>query len=148
MVMDRMAVAAALREIALLTDMQGQGPHRARAYLKGAQSIEALERDLAALVKERLLTQIPGIGDTLARTITELVETGRSAVLERLRQEMPAGAVELGRVLSLPRLKAVQQALGVSSLAELEAAARDGRLNDVKGFGPKTVEKLLQDIEA
>src|SRR6185295_11135591 len=130
MVMDRMAVAAALREIALLTDMQGQGPHRARAYLKGAQSIEALERDLAALVKERLLTQIPGIGDTLARTITELVETGRSAVLER------------GRVLSLPRLKAVQQALGVSSLAELEAAARDGRLNDVKGFGPKTVEKL------
>lgn len=143
-----MAVAAALREIAFLTDMQGQGPHRARAYLKGAQSIEALERDLATMVKERTLTQVPGIGDTLARTITELVETGRSAVLERLRQEMPAGAVELGRVLSLPRLKAVQQALGVSSLAELEAAARDGRLADVKGFGPKTVEKLLQDIEA
>jgi len=146
--MDRMAVAAALREIALLTDMQGQGPHRARAYLKGAQSIEALERDLGTLVRERLLTQIPGIGDALARTITELVETGRSAVLDRLRQEMPPGAVELGSVLSLPRLKAVQQALGVTSLAELQEAARDGRLAEVKGFGPKTVEKLLEDIEA
>src|SRR4029079_14952647 len=146
--MDRFAVAAALREIALLLDMQGQGPRRARAYQKGAQAIEALERDLGTMVRERLLTQIPGIGDALARTITELVETGHTAVLDRLRQEMPPGVLELGRVLSLPRLKAVQAALGITTLAELEQAARDGRLAEVKGFGPKTTEKLLQDIEA
>lgn len=147
MTSDRFAVAAALREIALLLEVQGGGVHRVRAYEKGARAIEALNQDLAALVKAGRLKQIPGIGDALARTITELVETGRTGVLDRLRQELPAGVAELATVLSLPRIQAVHQALGITTLPELEQAAREGRLRTVKGFGARTEEKVLRDIE-
>lgn len=145
--MDRLAVAAALREIGMRLQMQGQSPHRARAYKKGAEALEVLDRSLAALIREGSLTNIPGIGSALARTITELAQTGRTALLDHLRQEMPAGTLELGRVLSLPRMRALEEALGVTTLADLEAAARDGRLATVPGFGPVTVERLLRDIE-
>lgn len=147
MAMERLAVAAALREIGARLQMQGQSPHRARAYKKGAEALEALDRSLAALIRDGSLTDIPGIGSALARTITELAQTGRTALLDRLREEMPAGAIELARLLSLPRIKAVEEALGVTTLAGLETAARDGRLASVAGFGPRTVERLLREIE-
>jgi DNA polymerase (family 10) len=118
-----------------------------RAYEKGARAVEALDRDLAVLVERGQLTQIPGIGDALARTITELVETGHTAVLDRLREQLPAGVAELATVLSLPRIQAVHEALGVTSLPELEQAARDGRLRKVKGFGARTEARVLEDIE-
>ncbi|HET8647247.1 MAG TPA: helix-hairpin-helix domain-containing protein, partial [Vicinamibacteria bacterium] len=136
-----------MREIALLLEVQGGSPHRVRAYEKGARAIESLNRDLAVMTKRGQLTEVPGIGDALARTVTELVETGRSAVLDRLRQELPAGVAELATVLSLPRIRAVQQALGITTLKELEQAAREGRLREVKGFGARTEEKVLQEIE-
>lgn len=145
--MDRLAVAAALREIGTRLQLQGQSPHRARAYKKGAEALEAVERSLSALIREGSLTEIPGIGSALARTITELAQTGRTGLLDQLRQEMPVGAIELSRLLSLPRIKTVQEALGVATLAELEAAARDGRLASVPGFGPRTVERLLREID-
>jgi DNA polymerase (family 10) len=145
--MDRFAVAAALREIALLLEVQGGSPHRVRAYEKGARAVEALSRDLVVMTKRGQLTEIPGIGEALARTITDLVETGHTAVLDRLRQELPAGVAELATVLSLPRIQAVHQALGITTLAELEQAARQGRLRTVKGFGAKTEQKVLADIE-
>jgi len=145
--MERFAVAAALREIGARLQMQGQSPHRARAYKKGAEALEALDRRLAILIREGSLTEIPGIGSALARTIAELAQTGHTALLDRLRQEMPAGAIELRRLLSLPRIRAVEQALGVTTLVGLEAAARDGRLASVPGFGPRTVERLLREIE-
>lgn len=147
MLMERLAVAAALREIGARLQMQGQSPHRARAYKKGAEALETLDRSLAALIHEGTLTEIPGIGSALAHAITELAQTGRTGLLDRLRQEMPAGAIELGRLLSLPRIRAVEETLGVATLSGLEAAARDGRLASVSGFGPRTVERLLREIE-
>jgi len=145
--MDRFAVASALREIALLLEVQGGSAHRVRAYEKGARAVEALNRDLADLARQGRLREIPGIGEALARTITELVETGRTALLDRLRQELPAGVAELATVLSLPRILAVYETLGITTLAELAQAARDGRLRTVKGFGPRTEQKVLQEIE-
>jgi DNA polymerase (family 10) len=146
--MDRLGVAAALREIALLLEVQGSSPHRVRAFDKGARAIESLSQDVAVLAKSGRLKELPGIGDTLARTITELVETGRSQVLEQLRQQLPAGVAELATVLSLSKILAVHEALGVTSLAGLEQAAREGRLRAVKGFGARTEQKVLKDIEA
>jgi DNA polymerase (family X) len=146
--MDRLAVAAALREIAVLLEVQGSSPHRVRAFEKGARAVESLNQDVAVLSRQGRLKEIPGIGDTLARTITELVETGRSPMLEQLRQQLPAGVAELATVLSLSKILAVHEALGVTSLAGLEEAAREGRLRTVKGFGARTEQKVLNDIEA
>jgi DNA polymerase (family X) len=145
---DRFAVAAALREIGLLLQVKGGNPYRARAYQRGAAAVEALAGDLASLVAEDRLTQVPGIGSALAAQIAELQRTGRSSTLERLRAELPPGILDLVQVpnLSVERVAALHRALGVRSVAELKAAAEAGRVRGVKGFGEKTEKKILDGI--
>jgi DNA polymerase (family 10) len=147
---DRFAVAAALREIGLLLEVKGGNPYRARAYQRGAAAVEALAGDLASLVVEDRLTQVPGIGAALAAQIAELHRTGRSSTLERLRAELPPGILDLVRVpnLSVERVAALHRALGVRSVAELKAAAEAGRVREVKGFGEKTEKRILEGIAA
>jgi DNA polymerase (family 10) len=146
--MDRFAIAAVLREIGALLELQGGNPFKARAYERGARALEAFNGDLDALVAERRLTSLPGVGTALAATIAEINETGRSEQRDRLRRHLPPGVLELSQVphLTIPRIRALHQALGVSNVAELKAAAEGGRVRGVKGFGPKTEEKVLAGI--
>jgi DNA polymerase (family 10) len=147
-VLDRFSVARALREIASLMQVEGANPFKVRAYERGARALEGMPEDLGTLVRESRLTSVPGIGSALASTIAELFQTGRSPQLDRLRERLPPGVVELSQVLSLSKIGALHRALGTSSLADLETAARAGRIRGVKGFGDKTEQKILADIEA
>jgi DNA polymerase (family 10) len=148
--MDRFAVAAVLREIGALLELQGGNPFKARAYERGARALEAFTGDIETLVSERRLTSLPGVGTALAGTIAEVQGTGRSEQLDRLRRQLPPGILELSQVphLTLPRIRALHEALGVSTVAELKTAAEAGRVRGVKGFGPKTEEKVLAGIRA
>jgi DNA polymerase (family X) len=145
---DRLGVAAALREIALLLEVKGGNPYRARAYQRGAAAVEALAGDLGSLAAEGRLTEMPGIGSALAVQIAELLRTGRSSMLEKLRAELPPGILDLIQVphLSVERIAALHRALGIRSVAELKAAAEAGKVRAVKGFGEKTEQKILDGI--
>jgi len=145
---DRLAVAAALREIGLLLELEPGNQYRARAFIKGGEALERLTGDLAAIARAGKLTSIPGVGASLARTIDELLSTGTSATLERLRAQVPAGAVALHPVLSLRRIRAVHAALGITTLAALREAAEAGRLRAVPGFGARTEQRLLRRLAA
>jgi DNA polymerase (family 10) len=146
--MDRFAVARMLREIGLLLEVQGGNPFKARAYERGARALEALAGDLERLVAEDRLTEIPGIGDALAATIRELHRSGRSASLERLRGQLPPGVLELIQVpgLSVPRIAALHEALGIATVDDLRAACEAGRVRGVRGFGARTEGKILAGI--
>jgi len=146
--LDRLAVAAALREMAALLAVRGGEPFRARAYERAATALERHAEDLARLVDQDRLTELPGIGRGIAGVIAELHRTGRSASLERLRHELPAGVLELSRVpgLRLAKIATIQSALGVRTLAELEAAGEAGRLRGVHGIGEKTERRILDAI--
>jgi DNA polymerase (family 10) len=146
--MDRLEVAARLREIAHLIRIGGGDRFRARAYEGGARALETLPEDLAAVAREGRLTKVPGIGPALARTIRELLETGQSRVLAELRGALPPGAMELAQVLSVPRMVALHETLGITTLAELEAACVAGRVRTVKGFGAKTEGRIREAIAA
>jgi DNA polymerase (family X) len=146
--LDRFGVARALREIAALMEAERANPFKVKAYERGARALEGMAEDLGVLVREERLTSVPGIGTALASTISELFRTGSSPQLERLRQRLPPGVQELGQVLSLSRISALHGALGISGLNDLEEAARAGRIRGVKGFGVKTEQKILADIEA
>jgi DNA polymerase (family 10) len=146
--LDRLAVAAALRDIGRLLALEGTNRFRARAYERGARAVERLTTDLGSLARAGQLTAVPGIGRALAATITELVTTGRSEQLERLRDRFPPGASELSPVLSLPRIRAVHDALGIVTLDELREACDAGRLRGVRGFGPTTERRLRERIAA
>jgi DNA polymerase (family 10) len=146
--LDRLAIARLLREIGLLLEVQGGNRFKARAYERGARALEALTADLDALLAQDRLTEIPGIGPALAATIREVHRTGRSTQLERLRAVLPPGVLELSQVpgLSLPRIAALHQALGITSLSELRAAVEAERVRGVRGFGPKTEAQLLAGL--
>jgi DNA polymerase (family 10) len=146
---DRFLIAAALREIGRLLLVKGENQFRARAYERAAQALERLGGDLDLFIRERRLTQLSGIGAGLAAAIEELYRTGRSALLDELRQELPAGVLDLSQVpgLSLKKIVALHAALGIESLSELQEACEQGRVRKIKGFGDKTEAKILEAIE-
>lgn len=145
--LDKFAIAAALQEISSLLELKGGvSRFKARAYQTGARAIVAVAGDIGKLIQDDRLTSIPGIGKALASQIKQLHLTGSSSVLEGLRKEFPPGIVELSGLpgLSLAKIARLHEALGVTSIAELQAAAEAGRVREVKGFGFKTEQRLLQ----
>jgi DNA polymerase (family 10) len=146
--LDKFAVARALREIGMLLEVKGENPFKVRAYETGARALEDMEEDLAALVAEGRLRDLRGVGEALAKKIEELHRTGTTPLLDRLRGELPRGILELVRVPDLgpKKIAALHDALGIGSLAELEAACRAGRVRGVKGFGEKTEARILENL--
>ena len=146
---DRFHIAGDLREIGRLLELKGENLFRARAYDRAAHCLEEIQGDLNALVKGGRLTEIRGVGSALAVVIEEIYRTGRSGVLEQLREELPPGANELSDVpgLSLKKIIALHNALKITSIADLKIACEKGLLGTVKGFGKKTEERLLAAIE-
>jgi DNA polymerase (family X) len=146
--MDRLEAARALDEIGRRLQVAGGNRFRARAFRRGALALQGQPGDLRTLVSEGQLREIRGIGPALAAVIEEMARTGRSRLLERLRAEMPRGVLELSRVptLSVPRIRALEESLGVDTLQGLEAACRAGQVRTVRGFGARSEERLLAEI--
>src|SRR5688500_12963292 len=145
---DRFYIAAALREIGRLLKLKGENQFKSQAYDRGANALEQLGVDFDALVKTRRLTEIGGIGNALAAVIEELYRTGESRILEQLRRELPAGAVELSAIpgLTLKKIIALHDALGIESIADLKTACEEGLVRRVKSFGEKAEAKILAAI--
>ena len=112
--------------------------------------IENYPGDFDALVKTGRLKEIPGIGTALAAIIEEIYHTGECWMLQQLREGMPPGVIELSAVpgLSLKKIIALHDALGIESIADLKTACQEGLVSKVKGFGLKSQAKLLSDIES
>ena len=146
---DRISIAAALREIGRLLQVKGENPFKSRAYERAAAALDAFDGDFDAVIQNRRLTQISGIGAGLAAAIEELYRTGRSALLEQLRQELPPGAVELSILpgLSLKKIIALHSALRIENIPDLKTACEKGLVRNVKGFGEKAEAKILEAIE-
>jgi DNA polymerase (family 10) len=146
---DKFPIGAALREIGRLLQVKGENPFKSRAYERAAQALQAFEGDLDALVTNRRLTEINGIGSGIAAVIDELYRTGRTPVLEELREGLPPGAAELSRVpwLSLKKIVALHTALRIENIPDLKTACEKGLIRNVKGFGQKAEAKILAGIE-
>jgi DNA polymerase (family 10) len=136
--------------IADLLEIKGEVIYKILAYRKAADSLTSLGRDINDIQREGKLTEIPGVGKAIAEKIDELLTTGKLEFLEKLEAEVPPGLVE---VLQVPDLGPKKVALfwkqaGVTNLAELEAAARAGKLRTLPGMGEKSEARILAGIEA
>lgn len=143
-------IAVAFDEIADLLEIKGDNPFRIRAYRNAARVVGDLGEELQAKVeKGEDLTQIAGIGKDLAAKIGQIVITGRIAYLEELRQEMPAGLIDMLRLPGLgpKRVKILYDDLKIQGLEQLAAAAKAGKIQALKGFGDKIVAGILKAIE-
>jgi DNA polymerase (family X) len=147
--MDKFTVARALDEIARYIELGDPKPFRARAFEKAARAVERLDEDIVEVTNSGRLLEIEGVGKATAQIIEELVRTGQSRYLDELRAQYPPGIFDLLRVpkLGLKKVGILFSELGIGSLDQLEAAARDGRLAKLKGFGPKTAELVLKGVE-
>jgi DNA polymerase (family 10) len=141
-------VAGLLREYAELTQITGGDVFRARNYEKAARSVRGWGEDISPL-DAKGLRAIPGVGASIAAKIAEYLATGRIAALDELRAKIPAGVLELTRVPGLGPKRALQlnHDLGVSSVDELAAAVKAGRLEGLAGFGARSEERIASGIE-
>lgn len=147
--MDRRLVADVLDECGTLLELKGESGFRANAYRNASRAIQQFEGDLDELVARNELTSVKGIGQAMAGHIRELVMTGTLEFYAQLRSEVPAGLLDMLRIQGFGPKKARQvwADLGIDNVDELRAAALDGRLADLKGFGKKSAEKILAGIE-
>ena len=147
---DKYAIAATLQEIGTLLELKGGEYFKARAYKLGARSIAEVSEDLGKLIKENRLTFVKGIGHALAKQIEQLYTTGEASMLNDLRGQMPPGIVELSNVrgLSVKKVERLHEALGITTVEQLKAAAEAGKLREIKGFTAKTEQRILEAINA
>jgi len=148
--LDNAWIANRLEEVAELLEAQGANPFRVRAYRRAAEALRRSPRPVAELFAERGgagLREIDGIGDSLARSLQELLTTGRLGLLERLRggsapEDVLATVGGIGAELA----RRIHERLGIDDLYSLEAAAHDGRLASVPGFGPARVRTVRESL--
>jgi DNA polymerase (family X) len=136
-----------LDEYAELTTMTGGDPFRARVYTRAAKAVAAFAQDVSQLPQAEL-QQIPGVGKSIAAKLAEIATSGSFAELEDLRADIPAGVRQLTRIPALGPRRALQlyRELGVSSPEQLRAAIEEGQLDNLRGFGQKSADKLLRGL--
>ena len=143
-------VAELLRLIADMLEIKGEVVYKSLAYRKAADNIEALGHDIHDLWRQGRLRQIPGVGEALEKKLNELLSTGRLGYLEQLQEEIPVGVVSL---LGIPEVgpktaKLLWENLGALSVADVERAARAGKLRDLPGLGARSEQRILEGIES
>lgn len=134
-----------------LYEMEGV-QFKPRAYEKAALGIEALDEEVSEIYKKggiKALEEIPGVGRGIAFHLEELIKKGHFAEYERLKKKVPVNISELTAVEGVgPKMvKVLWEKLRVKNLAELEKAARAGKIRKLKHFGEKSEKKILEGIE-
>jgi DNA polymerase (family 10) len=139
-------IAGVLEQIADLLEAQNGNVHRIRAYRAGARTVRDFDGSVTELARDqgvRGLERLPNIGEGLGRIIERYVQTGHSRVLERLQgQVSPEDIFTQVPGIGPELARRIADELDVHTLAELEQAAHQGRLGQVKGFGPKRIETV------
>lgn len=142
-------IAAMFDQAAELLEIKGDNPFRIRAYRRAARTIESLPTSASAMLASgEELSELPGVGEDLAGKIADIVKKGKFTLLEKLKREMPGG---LAKLLEIPgmgpkRVRLLFDELGVSSLDDLRRAAKAGRLQELRGLGPKMEHSILDAL--
>ncbi len=143
-------IADTFETVADMLQIRGDVIHRVLSYRRAAETIRELPRDLRAISAEGGLTDLPGIGRTLADKIDEMLQTGELDFYTRLAAEIPPGLVRIMHVNGVGPKKArlFWDEMNITSLEALEEAAEAGKLRPLKGMGAKSEQRILEGITA
>jgi DNA polymerase (family 10) len=147
--MNNRQIAQTFSDVADMLAIRGDSIHRILAYRRAAEALETLGRDVHLVYAEGTLTDIPGIGNTLAEKIAEMLTTGRLEFYDRLAQEIPPTLIALLKVEGLgpKRVKQLYDELNIATMEQLTTAAKEGKLRNLPGMGAKSEAKLLKAID-
>jgi DNA polymerase (family 10) len=145
-------IAALLMRIANILEIQGEIVFKVNAYRRAADAIDHLPRDIRDIWQNDAdnLREIQGVGEALAEKLDELLRTGKMSYYEKISKGIPAGVLDMLTIPDVgPKTAArLWKELKITNLAQLEQAARAGKLSALKGFGKRSEEKILAGIEA
>ena len=147
--MNKDQIAAIFENIARLLELKGENPFKIRAYTHAVRALEILSEPVEMLVAEERVSSVDGIGKAISEKITELVQTGRLAYYDKLRDEFPPDILTLFDIQGLggKKIKALWDALRIDSVTKLERACKSGAVAELPGFGEKTAANIIKAIE-
>ncbi len=142
-------IAQVFRDIADSLEALGENRFKTQAYSRAADMIEALPVSLYDHLAAGTLDDLPGVGPAISAKITELLTTGRLGFRERLREQVPDGALAMMRLPGVGPKTALRlyQELGITSVDELAEAAQQGRIRGIKGLGARVESRILAALE-
>src|SRR5215203_1062439 len=142
-------IAAALRELGILYELDGADRFRVLAYSEAARTVAQSPISVEQLAEEGRLTELAGVGKTLAQKIETLIETGSIPSADKLKAKFPATLVEVTRVpgVGSKTARRIYDEIGVENLVQLKEAAEQGRIAGIRGLGAKTQENILASLE-
>jgi DNA polymerase (family X) len=134
--------------LAKLLELEGAAIYRVLAYRRAAKALAETPESVARLSAEGKLQQLPGIGDTIADKVAELLATGRITALQKLLDQTPPGMVPL---LGIPGVgpktaRRIFTELGLWTLDDVRAAAADGRIRGISGMGEKVEQAIVAGL--
>ena len=149
--MQNYEIARILHEIAIYEEIKGE-KFKPRAYGKAALYLESLNEDLHTIYKKggiKALTELPGIGKSIAEKLAEIIKTGKLKYYEDLKKQIPVDVTALNSVEGVgPKtVNVFYEELGITNLEELEKAVKEEKLRNLEGFGEKTEQQILNGIE-
>ena len=142
-------IAEIFNEYADLLEIEGANQYRVRAYRTAARNISNLSHSAAEMVnKNEDLSRLPGLGKDLASKVADIVNTGKLSQLEELKKKLPAELIDITGLAGLgpKRTGKLYQKLGITSIEELEEAAKKQKVRGLPGFAAKTEQKILEEI--
>ncbi len=147
--MTKHEIADVFNDIATLMELKGENPFKIRAYSNGARRLETLEEDLDELIREGALSDVPGFGKALVQKIETLHSEGRLDFYDELKASIEPGIVSMLEIPGLggKKIKILHEKLGVTSIEELKTACDENRVAELKGFGEKSQDKIVEGIK-
>ncbi len=143
-------IADLFNQVADLLEIKGSNVFRVRAYRNAARTVGGLSQSAEDLIaRGEDLTKLPGIGKDLAEKIREIVKTGRLALLEELKGELPPGLSDLMKIggLGPKRVLVLHEKLGIDDIESLKKAAAEKKIRKLPGFGEKTEQTIKDELK-
>ncbi len=146
--MENIDIARIFDDIADILELRGENPFRIRSYRRAARVIRDMPEDAKTLVAEGRITEVQGIGKSLAEKIEDIIKTGTTQSYEEIRKDAFYHLADLLNIPGIgPKLAVkLNRELGVETVDDLEEAARKGRLHSLEGMGEKLEEKIRKGI--
>ncbi len=145
--MDNYAIADQFSLLSKLLDIHGDNSFKSKTYAAAAFNIEKLPEPLANTPRDSV-SRIRGIGESVAKKVFELLDTGEMQSLKEFLANTPPGVVEMLQIKGIgpKKIHTIWKEMGIDSIGELQYACGENRLTRFKGFGEKTQQNVLESI--
>jgi DNA polymerase (family 10) len=145
--MDNYIIADQLSLLSKLMDIHGENSFKSKSYSSAAFAIEKLPQEIAGLPPEKIFS-IKGIGESVGKKITELLDTGVLTLLQEYISKTPQGVLEMMNIKGLgpKKINLLWKEMQIDTIEELQKACTENRISGQKGFGEKTQQNILASI--